>query len=830
VRLLLEGAPPSRILCLTYTKAAAANMSARIFDLLAKWATLDDAALDTALQESGGAAPTPERRGFARQLFARAVETPGGLKIQTIHAFCERILHRFPFEANVPAGFRVLDDMERAALLERARSETLADAMPEDHALHGPCCAVAGEIGESGFKALIGEALRFSAALRREKEAARAGRMRRRLGLEEGDAVAAIETLMLTGGPGRAQWLEVAHRLRRGGAKDKDLAVHLENAHAQTSDAAVLEKYLPAFFTTKGEPRGLGKQKIVSQTLQKGDPALLELMQDERDRLASLLQKRKAAAAFERSQAFLALACDVLQRYELFKNRRGVLDFDDLIERTRALLRRSSPSWVLYKLDRQIGHILIDEAQDTSAAQWEILRSLAEEFAQEEQPAPARTLFAVGDEKQSIYSFQGAAPEKFDVMRRAFAERFHVARLPLDRIELHVSFRSSPTILSTVDAVFAHGDNRRGLSFQPSEPAPQHQAWKADAPGLVEIWEPIGAQKTEPDADWRLPMDYVSATDPAVQLATRIAQKIGALIRPESGEWVEGAAGPRAIGPGDVLVLVRKRDAFFEAIIRALKEQHVPVAGADRLELAGHIAVMDLCALARAVLLPQDDLTLATLLKSPLIGLDDDDLIALAPQRKGSLWEALKGAEKETHRDAAARIETWRAAALRLSPFDFFAQALGPDGGRKRLVARLGAEANDAIDEFLNLALGFEQDSAAGLVAFVAAVEELELSIKRDMEAPGDAVRVMTVHAAKGLEAKIVFLPDTCGAPTGRFDPKLFALHDGADDAEEDASLVWSPRAGDDPPVVAAARETLRAAQRDEHHRLLYVALTRAER
>ncbi|HYA81600.1 MAG TPA: UvrD-helicase domain-containing protein, partial [Methylocystis sp.] len=500
-------------------------------------------------------------------------------------------------------------------------------------------------------------------------------------------------------------------------------------------------------------------------------------------------------------------------------------DFDDLIERMRSLLRRSSPSWVLYKLDQQIDHVLLDEAQDTSAPQWEILQAIANEFAQGAERR-RRSFFAVGDEKQSIFSFQGAAPKKFDEMRRAFKRRFDAAEMAFEQVPLHLSFRSAPVILDCVDRVFAHADHRRGLACDPQEPAPKHEAFKSEAAGLVEIWELVGASKKEEPTDWRLPMDYVAEDEPPVRVAKKVARKIGRLLAPASGEWVEGREGPWRVEPGDILILVRRRDAFFEAIIRALKEQRIPVAGADRLDLMNHIAVMDLCVLGKAALLPQDDLTLAILLKSPLIGLDDEDLIAIAPRRSGALIDALAASENARSKEAAQKIQAWNSRAHRLSPFDFFAHVLGPDRGRERLVARLGLEANDAIDEFLRLALAHERDEAGALTGFLASVERLDVSIKRDMEAPGDCVRVMTAHAAKGLEAKIVFLPDTCGAPSGRHDPKIFAI---GDDDLDDASLAWSPRAALDSAAVARTREAERAADREEYRRLLYVALTRAE-
>ncbi len=818
VRLLLSRVAPSRILCLTYTKAAAANMATRVFDLLAKWALLDDAALTAALQAAGVESPGADDLVFARRLFARTVETPGGLKIQTIHAFCERLLHLFPFEATVPAGFRVVDEMRQAELMERAKHHVLAQA-GENRALAEALARVAEETSGAGFDGLLKELLRWRYEAVLDAEAATL--LRARLGLAKGETLARVEEEIL-GGFGRENWPSIAARLRQGGTNDGKLADALDKAGAACADA--VERYLAVFFTTDGKPRGLGKTKIISAALQKQEPGLLEALEAERDRLPALLDKRAAAATLARSQALLTLGGAVVTEYERLKRYRGLFDFDDLIERTKNLLLRSSPSWVLYKLDQQIDHILLDEAQDTSAPQWSILESIAGEFCAGESARRARrSFFAVGDEKQSIFSFQGAAPEKFDEMRRAFARRFAEAGEKFRDVRLTRSFRSSGDILAAVDDVFASGDNRRGLSADFNEPAPRHEAWKSDVKGLIEIWDVEQAEPSEPPQDWRLPLDYVGESDPAARLAQKIARKIKALLAPGAGEFVEDKGALRPVAPGDILILVRKRGGFFEAVIRALKTEGVPVAGADRLDLAGHIAVMDLVALGRLALLGEDDLTLATVLKSPLVGLTDDDLLEIAPRRAGALLAALAQSENVAHKAAAAQIEGWARAAQRLAPFDFYTHILGPERGREKLLARLGPEANDAIDEFLKLALAYERDSARGLAGFLASVETLDLSIKRDMESAGAAVRVMTVHASKGLEAKIVFLPDTCGAPNGRYDPKLFDL------GQDAPSIVWSTNMKADPPAVAQRREALRQAAADEYQRLLYVALTRAE-
>jgi ATP-dependent helicase/nuclease subunit A len=826
VRLLLDGAPPSKILCLTYTKAAAANMAERIFDILAKWTTLGDDALREAILQSGAQTVSAQDLEHARRLFARVVETPGGLKIQTIHAFCERILHLFPFEANAPAGFRVIDDMERAELLERARRRTLAKAIDQGDALHEALTRVAQQTTISGFDELTRELLANREWLRQIGDPrAHESALRKRLGLSGKETLASIEREMIDGGAMAGDWLAVASLLQQGSVNDRKLEAALRQAAALAPDAACLDLYLDVFFTQKGEPRGGEKRAIVTNKLVALHPALPPLLQEEQQRLEALIGRRKAASTLERSLALVALGDAIIASYERMKSHRGLLDFDDLIEKTRQLLFRA-PSWVLYKLDQQVDHVLLDEAQDTSARQWEILASIVGEFCSGAGARQGRrTFFAVGDEKQSIFSFQGAAPKKFDAMRRDFERQFNGAELAFGNVSLTWSFRSAPKILEAVDRIFANAENRRGLSPDPQDPAPEHQAFKRNLKGLVEIWKLAGAGAAEAPADWLLPLDYVGDDHPATRLASKIARKIGALLSRASEDRVADGAALRPVAPGDIMILVRKRDAFFEAMIRALKAEHIPVAGADRLDLASHIAVMDLCALARAALLRDDDLMLATALKTPLLGLDDDDLIAIAPERDGSLFSALHSSSQPHHRAAAAAVERFSQDARALAPFDFFAKLLGAGGGRKKLLARLGAEANDAIDELLRLALGFERSQSCSLVDFLAMIDALDLSVKRDMEAAGGAVRVMTVHAAKGLEARIVFLPDTCGAPSARHDPKLFLL--GEENA--DAALAWSSGKTRDAAAVLAAREALRENAREEYQRLLYVALTRAE-
>jgi ATP-dependent helicase/nuclease subunit A len=823
LRLLIAGAAPSGLLCLTFTKTAAANMAARVFETLASWTGLDDAGLTEAIAELGAPKPNAQGLAFARRLFARAIETPGGLKIQTIHAFCERLLHLFPFEANVPASFSVADDREAAALIAEARTRAFAEELgAPDRAAEVE--RVARDAGAEGFDELLAKTL----ARRADFDAlgdtgAYAAALRRALGLGANDTSATIKAQMLTPAP---QWTQWADELDNGSAKDRDLAASLRRAIAATNLDDRLSAYLDAFFTKDGKPRGGEKRGLVTAALAKRLPSLPQRLAAEQERLVTQRDRLRSAEALERSIALYRVAEATIKRYAELKGARGLLDYDDLITRTRALLERADTAWVLYKLDASLEHLLVDEAQDTSPAQWAILAKLSEEFLSGKGARGQRTFFAVGDEKQSIFSFQGAAPHMFSAMRRRLARRHEEARLAFAAVPLSVSFRSAPNVLKSVDAVFAAERAWRGLTGDDAPPPP-HQALRDDLNGAIEVWPPIGAEKTPEREDWRMPLDETGAAEPAVIAARRIAATIKAWLVPEAGERVyDVSAGRlRRILPGDVMVLVRSRGAFFEAMIRALKENDIATAGADRLLLRDSLAAMDLAAAGRAALRPEDDLTLATALKSPLIGLDDDDLVKIAPGRAGSLFDALAASSEPRFVSARERLETWRQRARERTPFAFYAALLGADGGRRALLERLGPEASDAIDEVMALALAHEREQAPSLAAFLAELEADDAPIKRDMEARSDGVRVMTVHAAKGLEAPIVFLADACSVGYTRMTERLLDLGD----REAGSPLfVWAARKAEDSAPLVAARERARAAAAGEHRRVLYVAMTRA--
>jgi ATP-dependent helicase/nuclease subunit A len=817
IRLLLDGVDPGKILCITFTKAAAANMANRVFDELRRWTALDDAKLAAAIRTISELDPTPALRARARRLFATALETPGGLKVQTIHAFCTRLLHQFPFEANVAARFNVLDETAEAKLLNETSLGVLLDAAAQPDGALGRALATAIAVAaDRTFKEVVAEAIRKRDMVRAwidhggSVETAVAV-LCRTLNIRADDTIEQVEREM-TEGPllPSSDWSSAARTLMQGSKNDKDQARRLSSAlTAPRTERATI--YLQVFFTDKLEPR----QRLATRAI---DPTLADCLDRERARLMALLERRKAVACRDRTSALITIADAVISRYQAAKDRRGLLDYDDLIDKALALLGEDRAAWVHYKLDQGIDHVLIDEAQDTSPKQWQIIRLLTGEFFAGAGAREARrTIFAVGDEKQSIFSFQGAAPREFDAMRQRFTTLSRSIDRELQYIPFRHSFRSGANVLGAVDKVFERPEAYQGLSADNVRTV--HEWLPEASPGLVELWETLKPKDKREIEAWDAPFDELTERSPQVRLAAKIAAN--------ARRWIR--QGARA---GDVLILVRQRGALFEAIIRALKDAHVAVAGADRLILTEHIAVMDLMVLADALLLPADDLALATVLKSPLFGLDDQDLFDIAWERKTSLRTALraKAASVPRFAEAEARLERFAQWAQQDTPFGFYARVLGAERGRRRFLGRLGHEADDALDELLNLALQYEQRETPSLQGFIAWLRAAQTDVKRDMEITRDEVRVMTVHGAKGLEAPIVVLADTTTPPAGpgQRQPRLIELAATEEDAHAPDHFVWAGARANDVAPVAAARERVRRETDEEHRRLLYVAMTRA--
>jgi ATP-dependent helicase/nuclease subunit A len=827
IRLLLSDVAPEKILCLTFTKAAAANMAERVFTTLGHWVTLDDNALDEAIRDAGIADPTPKLRRAARKLFASALETPGGLKVQTIHALCTRLLQQFPFEANVPARFAVLDDRDQTEMLERASLGVMLDASrAPNSALGRALLAAMANAADVTFKEVLREAClsrdHFMAWTDAAGSAgAAAQQVSAALGVTADDSIEDIEREIVDG-PNlpRSRWEEIARVLDTGARTERDNADRLRLALPATG-AAQVDEYLGVFLTeTDRTPR----KSVVTKGFVRDNPAIGSKFDAEAIRLGPLIKKRRAVVTRDRTEALLHIAIAVAANYRREKLERGLLDYDDLIDKTLSLLASGASAWVHYKLDRGVDHVLIDEAQDTSPRQWDIIAHLISEFTTGAgaRDGMVRTVFAVGDEKQSIFSFQGAAPREFAERRWELKRKFEAARLKFESIPFTYSFRSGQAILKSVDHVFR--DETIYRSIHAEKTYPLHEALPDAGPSRIDLWELAVADDKQDIEGWRAPFDGVPVTSAEVKLSKRIQAEIRKLV---TGGTMTGRRGNRRrLSYGDVLVLVRRRGNLFDAVIQALKHAGVPVAGADRLKLTEHIAIIDLMNLADALLLPQDDLALAVALKSPLFGISEEELFTLAWKREGSLRDALTAhaAGNERSKDALGRLMECEHRFRSETPFAFYAWLLGGDGGRARILRRLGHEANDALDEFLELALSYERKAPASLQGFMAWLRAADTEVKRDMEISRDEVRVMTVHGAKGLEAPVVIMADTTTSPSDTQRLRLIHLPTG----NAGKVVVWAGRKADDPPPVAAARSAMLEETEHEYRRLLYVAMTRA--
>jgi ATP-dependent helicase/nuclease subunit A len=816
--LMLAGTQPARILCLTFTRAAAAEMANRVNDRLAGWTTMDGGRLEQELVNLTGHRPREEEIAHARQLFARVLDTPGGAKIQTIHAFCQSLLGRFPLEAAVPPEFTVIDERSAVEALSDAAASIIAAARAGTRPdLAAALSVVARYLAEERFAELMAALARNRSKL----DAALAGgedvlmaRLAAAIGVPAGATVEGLTTAFCAGGDLIAL-REACAVLAAGSKTDRERGGAIAGwcGHTGGREAMVTE-YLRAFLTKDGDIRA---SLVTKGTAKKAASDITRILGVEAERVKRFLEDKNGVVILEATGAIVRLGDALMKAYEARKRLHAQLDYDDLVLKALDLLRRDGIApWVLFKLDGGLDHILIDEAQDTNPEQWEIVAVLAAEFFAGEDPlGRARTVFAVGDAKQSIYSFQRADPRAFVEMRTHFEARVTEAQRQWRIVPLDISFRAAEPLLHAVDAVFTTATAADGVALDGA--AIRHVAARIGQAGHVELWPPCPAS-AEGDEDGE------EAGIRVVESRTRLARAIAATIDLwlKNGERL--ASRDRPVRPGDIMVLVRRRNEFVGDLLRALKEWNVPVAGADRMKLAEQLAVQDLVALGQFLLLPEDDLTLAAVLKGPLFGISEEQLFALAYDRGGQhLWTRL---QRRSGSDPllGRAVELLRALLARADfapPYELYADTLGARGGRRAMLERLGPDAADPIEEFLALALSYEREHVPSLQGFLHWLVAGEIEVKRDFaERQRDEVRIMTVHGAKGLEAPIVFLPDTMQLP----DPQIAMLW-----TQADALPLWRPRKEFSTGHYDGERQALRQRELQEYRRLLYVALTRAQ-
>lgn len=835
----ITGTKPHKILCLTFTKAAASEMALRINNTLAEWAVLSDEKLREKLNNLIGRAPKDFELDAARKLFAQVIDTAGGLKIMTLHSFCQSVLGRFPLEAGISPNFSVMDDSMATELINASKSEIyerarLEKSSPLAHALHN----IASTISEDQFLSLLKDMIKE----RNQLDAVLGSnwnidgfnaRLCEFLNIQQGlDTHTLNDSFCDSGNFDEST-------LRSAAAILFDSASKTDHERGQTmlswldndikNRITTLDNYFLSLLKKDGEPRAT----LITKKLAAANPIAEDILSREAMRMLDHMTRAKKVQCAALTIDLFLLGSHILEQYKKLKAQKGVLDYDDLITKTFHLLdnkthkdiTQNMPAWVLYKLDQGLDHILIDEAQDTNPEQWNIIKKLCDEFFSHLSGTDdiKRTVFTVGDEKQSIYSFQRASPEEFDTTREYFTKKVTETGHHWNNEDLNISFRSTRSVLEAVDMVFAQDHLKHDPGFTNSE----HISYRRGQAGLVEIWPLFENEAQEPIDPWDPPVTIMNAKSGASQCAETIALTIKSWI----DNKVRLESHNRAIEAGDIMILVRTRTAIVNQLVRALKTNNIPVSGHDRMILNQQLAVQDLLALAEFTLLPHDDLTLACLLKSPLIGLSEDDLFDLAIERdKEPLWDRLKASP---HKNVVEYLQNFISSSKRARPYEFFATALSKScpaddiSGLRAMKKRLGNDCLDPLDELLNAALRFEDDNIASLQNYLKWQKSGSAEIKRELEESGGQVRIMTVHGSKGLQAPIVIMPDTTRTSKhvpGQSDKRLL----WPQKTELDLPL-WSPRKDMDFDEFEQAFGAIEQKMDEEYRRLLYVAMTRAE-
>ncbi len=826
--LLNEDYPkPERILCLTYTKAAAVEMNQRISKKLSEWAVMEQKKLDDELADLLGKLPDDVREmekleARARRLFAILLDTPGGMKIQTIHSFCQEILKRFPLEAHISPYFEVMDDRIAAEALDEVRRQMLQEVEENPNSKLGLSLAyLIANVSEFSFPKILqtiaGARNKINRLLQKyENPENIIAVLSERIGVES----EVTEEHLLQKFAQRVDF-SLLRKLAKawdygaekgGSANDRDKADKMFAVLESGDIIANFDKYKSCFLT--GKNVSFADKSFATKKAIEAFPEMIEVCRNEAKCLEDILAKIGAIRLLSSTKAVLYLAQDLIERYNQFKSIHSKLDYEDLIVLTRDLLDTPKvPEWVMFKLDGGIDNILIDEAQDTSPEQWAIIKALTSGFFEDIGAGrKSRTVFAVGDKKQSIYSFQGAEPKEFERMRRYFAEMLEETNV-FDVVNLEVSFRSTAAVLNTVNKVFANENVKKGVATEDEDIT--HLPYRIGDGGKIEFWPVFEPEKEENRDEYKLPTERVVSESAQSRLAKEIAQRIYNMV--EGKEKL--VSQERPLRYKDFMILVQRRNSFVEDVVRACKNVGVSIAGVDKIKLSEQIAVQDLISLGRFLLLPSDDLSLAEILKSPLFGLDDDDLINICCERdRKTVWSSL--ASIPQYGDVYATLQELCNLAEKVRPFELYSYVLNKLKGRQKFIARLGYEAEDGIDEFINLTLSFEQEHIPDLQGFINWMLGDDVEIKRELEqSEADAVRLMTVHGSKGLQAPVVILPDMVRIPKLNNESKMLW----------DDIFFYPLSSSDYNDDCVRIRSQEKEEAMEEYRRLLYVALTRAE-
>ncbi|XCE27720.1 double-strand break repair helicase AddA [Candidatus Liberibacter asiaticus] len=839
LRLLLANAHPSTLLCLTHTKAAAAEMSHRVLEIITAWSYLSDEILSAEITKIQGKKPNKSDMSKARHLLITILETPGGLKVQTIHAFCEAIMQQFPLEANITSHFAIADEEQSKKLIEEAKKSTLASIMLDNNEeLKKAFYEILEISNDEDIETLISDIISNRTALKQffsfSHTYGEEKLLKNRFGLSLNESYELIYKDLWPLPYFQVSDINkyVSLSMETGNPTILKKAQTLQQA-SQTQCIEERFSLLSSFFLTQ---KFTPQKNIITQEINKKSPDLKEKLKKSQDEFIKIRDRFNTYKMFKSTLASLTLAKYLNAHYEEAKKKNCVLDFEDLIINTNDLLKKRDVSaWIRYKIDQEINHILIDEVQDTSLIQWEVIRSLTEDFfVGKNTHSSPRTLFAVGDEKQSIYSFHGAEPKRVLREKRINQKRATNAGQKFSIIELPLSFRSTADILTVVDKVFSIPENAQGLS-EDSTTTIRHRSSRIGQVGTVQLWEQVVSQhdsQCNPQQEsWTSYFDSLPQESSASILARRIAYTISNMIGTDT---IFSNGKKRVIQAKDILVLVRKRKdtPLITFLTRFLKNDYkISVVGNDRFILTDHLAIKDLMALGRFILSQEDDLSFVCMLKSPLFNFSEDDIFKICTQRHETetVYEYIQkfancGISKFQH--VIKYIHELIHIAQFCSPHDFFTLILGAKKGRQQFISRFGNEVIDVLDEFLNFTLRNEQNSYSSLQELISELEQYPPTIKRAHSANHNEVRIMTVHTAKGLESPVVFLVDTGSQVFSHKHIKKMHIMPSLND--DPGIPIWIPQSKSRNNIVSDLIKHLKKSTQEEYNRLLYVGMTRA--
>jgi len=860
------GTAPGRIVCLTFTKAAANEMSLRINKKLGEWAVMDTdhndpkKSLRAILESLLNYPPTDAHITAAKKLFAQVIDSAVGIQIMTIHSFCQSVLGRFPVEAGLQPDFTLIEEGQASDLMSAAISSVIERAQSDqsaDSALSQAINTVISEIDQAMFQSLLHQIYQEKNQLHGLIEAygsveAIYANMCALLDIKAGEAVeTCMQAFCASDIPNEPSLKHVAELMLED--KGKLAPVRASSMLAWFGMMPEMRyemfgEYKSAYLTASGT---IHMKSFPPAAIKKLDPSAEVVLLQEAERILDIEDKIKCIKSAALTRDMLHIGVAVIEQYNAMKKARGVLDYDDLINYTMHLLTGKSHGfsdlkgvdrsqvmpWILYKMDQGIDHILVDEAQDTNPEQWQIIEALSDEFfvGLSARDDVLRTSFTVGDIKQSIYGFQRAAPDEFKRMQGLMDQKIKTAGLINENVHLDISFRSTESVLKAVDLVFAETQMEKAVM----EEGVRHEPFRQGQAGHVELWPVFETDKPEQRDFWDPPVTVHEYSTGSSALAKSIAER----IRNELNQKSFLSSHGRAVQPKDYMILVRTRTAFVEQVMRALKSLNVPVSGADRMILKDQLAVQDCLSLVRFCLFPEDDLTLAEVLKSPFLSWNEEELFSLAYRRKGTLWQEVcnfdvekinnipEGApcvddnKREAARDYLSRLI---GRARTMGAYEFLSFILtqhcpvDDQSGLRAICKRLGEDAFDPLQELLNAAQKFSHENIDHLQVFVDEQERKTTQLKREMEDASNQVRIMTVHGSKGLQAPIVILPDTMGGGANKIDRLLWP-------EKTDLNFpLFSSRKDNDPEIYRKAYEMRLKQEQDESYRQLYVAMTRA--